>query len=108
MIDFSIKKNDTLPALKLQFKNDNSVPINLSGCSIVFNYRLRQSNSFVVSRSVPVEDPLNGIAQYVWVNGDTDNLGVYIGEFVITFPSGKELTFPEDTYIIFEVVDNVE
>lgn len=107
MIDFVLKKGDKLPVLRAVFLNDGGSPMNISGCSILFKYKLREDDSLIISRTAIVEDPLNGIAQYVWTTEDTSSLGVYIGEFIITFPSGKEVTFPEDTYLVFEVIDNI-
>lgn len=107
MIDFILKKGDTLPILRIVFLNDDGSPINLAGYSILFKYRLKQDNSTIVTRNAVIEDAVNGIAQYSWNNEDTSSLGVYIGEFIIISPSGKESSFPEDTYIIFEIIDDI-
>src|SRR4051812_10142951 len=107
MIDFTIKKGDRLPAIKFSLKEKDGSAMNLANCSIVFNYSLKASGSTVVSRTVLIEDASLGTAQYEWVAADTDTVGVYQGELVITFNSGRELTLPANGYIIYEIVDDI-
>jgi hypothetical protein len=105
MADFVIKKGDRLPALRIEF-SDSRGPLDISGCSIVFNYR-KKKNGTLVSRSVAIEDAVNGVAQYLWQEGDTNEVGVYLAEFIITFPDGRQLTFPADSFLIFEIVTEI-
>jgi hypothetical protein len=47
-----------------------------------------------VSAAATVNNAAGGDVQYDWIVGDTDTPGAYIGEFEVTFGSGKPETFP--------------
>jgi hypothetical protein len=105
MADFVIKKGDRLPALRIEF-SDSRGPIDLTGCSILFNYR-KKKNGTLISRNVAIEDASAGVAQYLWQTDDTSEVGVYSAEFIVTFPDSRQLTFPSDSFLIFEIVTEI-
>lgn len=106
MIDFVIKQGDTLPILEAAF-TDSVGAIDLTNASVDFFYRLKNSTSTPVSGNMTVTDPLAGEATYFWTTGDTITPGMYVGEFVVTFPTTKQLSFPTDSFIVFEVVKDI-
>ena len=106
MIDFYLKKGDVLPVIRMELQDSNSNAVNLSGAAVAFNYKLRTSGT-IINRSSSVESDISGICQYTWVTGDTQVPGVYMGEFVVSFSNGKQMTFPPGNPIIFEVVDDI-
>jgi len=107
MIDFYIKKGDLLPVLRVELNDASDNSVSISGATVAFNYKLRTNGSSVVNRSAIIEDETNGIVQYPWVSGDTSTLGIYNGEFVVTFAGGKQTTFPQGNPIVFEVVEEI-
>jgi len=106
MIDFYLKKGDVLPVLRVQLQDSNEENINLSGCLVNFNYKLRPSGD-IITRTGSVYDASQGIAQYSWVSGDTSVKGFYEGEFLVTFPDSNQMTFPPGNNFIFAVIEDV-
>jgi hypothetical protein len=106
MSDFYLKKGDLLPILSVEVKDYSGSVIDLSGCTVAFNYRLR-SGEDITTRVAVVEDAAAGVVQYEWESDDTATEGVYVGEFVVTFSSGKQLTFPQDTTLVYEIVSDI-
>lgn len=107
MIDFYIKQGDLLPVLRAQLTDLNGTSVNISGAAIDFNYKLKSPTGVFVQRAAVIEDAANGIVQYPWVSGDTSSLGLYIGEFVVTFSDSKQTSFPQGNQIVFEVVEDI-
>lgn len=106
MTDFFIKKGDVLPILRVQLQDSSSNNVNISGCLINFNYKLRPTGN-IIFRTGSVYDGENGVAQYSWVSGDTSNGGFYEGEFLVTFPDMSQMTFPPGHNLVFCVVDDI-
>lgn len=107
MIDFAIKQGDLLPTLEATFTDTNG-PIDLTNASVVFYYKLKNSSLATPATGVmSVSTPTSGIATYIWASGETVTPGTYIGEFVVTFPNTKQLSFPTDSFLVFEVVKDI-
>lgn len=108
MQDFWIKKDDTLPIIRVQLTNEDTTPVDLTTVSgVLFNYKIRASGSSVVNRTCSIESAESGIVQYQWVSGDSINAGMYKSEFVTVFNGGRMQTFPQGSYFIFEVVEDI-
>lgn len=99
--EFFIKRTDRLPILQSQF-SDSAGYINLSGASVDFYYKLKPTGTLYSGTAV-VTDATNGIVQYSWTTGDVYNAGVYWCEWRASFSNGKTVTFPNDSYITFEI-----
>jgi len=106
MADFTIKKNDTAPAIRgVLYDRDDNV-VDLTGCTV----RFLMSNlvndggelsvgSNVVTGDAAIIDEVNGIVEYQWVAGDTDTAGEYYCEWEVTYGSDNTVeTFPSDGY----------
>jgi hypothetical protein len=108
MTDFYIKKGDVLPVIRLEIKDTNGIPVNLTGASVAFHYRLMVKNSTVNVRTTDIVDAANGIVQYSWITGDSSLAGVFKAEFIVTFEAtGGQMSFPQDSFLIFEVEEDV-
>lgn len=103
--EFFLKQGDRLPILQAQFEDYNGY-INLSGASVVFVYK-PQPTGVKITRNATVIDSTNGIVQYNWVSGDVTTAGVYWAEWKATFSDGKTITFPNDSYITFEIISQL-
>jgi len=105
MADFSIKQNDTLPALNVQLLGvDSSIFGIPEDASIRFVMR-RQNNKQIVinTTNVQVIDAANGVVSYRWLPTDTANEGLFDMEFELTV-GGQRITFPNSTYRVCEIV----
>jgi BppU N-terminal domain len=92
--DRTIKRGDTWPPLAAELV-DQDGPIDLTTASTV---KMLLKSDTISIKTGPVtidEDPKTGRVLYEWETGDTDNVGLYNGEFEITWESGKVETVPD-------------
>jgi hypothetical protein len=95
--DFWLAKGDRAPSIQVTLLNADDTPIDLTGCTVLF--RVRPKNKSDVLSGGPctiVGAATAGVVRYDWVLTDTDPVGTYQGEWIITFASGKEMTVPSD------------
>jgi len=107
-----MKKGDNLPIreLELQEKDSNGdrVPIDLTGSSIKFYVYDNQTGQLLIDEgNVTITDSVNGLIEYEWQTGDTQETGVHKGEFVVTYADG-ELTVPNDGFIPVKIVEDLQ
>ncbi len=101
---FYIKQNDILPQLRVQVSDTNGY-VDLTAGSAQFVYRNKFNNTgSPVERAMTLLGPTSGYLSYDFISGDSSNLGTYYAEIHCTLNNGKNLTFPNSDYIIFEVV----
>lgn len=104
--NFYLKKGDVLPRLKATLKNGSGVAINLTGATVVFRMRKSDAAEPKVEASATVTGATAGLVEYTWDEEDSDEVGSYNGEFVITFPSGVQ-TVPSNGFFTIEVVESL-
>ena len=104
---FFLKQGDLLPSIQAQLLDTSGVPVDLTGVlGVNFCFR-RRNNTNVTTAAATIVDATNGVVQYDWVAGDTDTVGEYEAEWVVTFASGKEQTFPSEGFNEFEVTEDL-
>ena len=106
MIHFSIKKGDTNHVLTTKLCRDGSV-IDLTGATVKFYMSLHGESVLTVDADCNVSDAENGEVEYTWIAADVDTAGLFEGEFVVTFSSGKIETFPNDQFLFIEIVEDL-
>ena len=99
MADFSIKQNDTWPALEATLRDKNGV-INLTTATEV---RLllkgtRRNAPASVAGVCTIVDAAAGEVSYEWIAADTAVADTYNGEFEIAWGDGSIGTVPNDRY----------
>ena len=105
MNDFVIKQNDTSPNIKSQLKDSDSNPVDLSQVnSIFFHMEDYDAGEVIIEKEATIEDAKNGIVYYDWQEGDTANPGKYLAEWQVNFDDVNVETFPNDSYIVIEIV----
>ena len=103
---FYIKQGDTSPALRYELLPRS---VNLTGAGyVVFNLWDR-NKTVIVNRSAAVVVTASGTptVEYRWSLGDTDEVGLFQGEFEVQFADGKKGTFPNDGYIAVKITDDI-
>ncbi len=101
---FSIKQGDTARPIKIQCLDQDGNAVNLAS-NIGATFKMTQDTSVtpkIVTGTATITDATNGYVQYTWVAGDTDTVGNFRAEFVITYASGED-TFPSDSYILISI-----
>lgn len=76
---FSWPRGDSLP-FDLEFKDDNDVPVNITGWSVYFTLKRNKSDiSSIITKTITdLTDPINGKTTFIIPAIETDTLlGVY-------------------------------
>jgi len=102
---FPLKQNDTSPALL--YRLDPAV--NLAGATVVFNMRPRGGGAVVVDRAAAsIEgDPSEGVVRYDWDPADTAAAGRFEAEFEVTYTDGTVETFPNNDFIVVNIMGDI-
>jgi hypothetical protein len=104
MPDFYLKKDDLLPDIIATL---DGVETLVGASTVTFKFR-RKGEVTVVGRTCTVLDATLRKVKVEWQSGDTTTPGEYYGEFeVIYAASSKKITFPNDGFIIFQIVDDL-
>ena len=110
--DFIIKRNDTLPYLRLNIYDRGCLGqtehFNLTGATgVTFtmvdstgNYKIARKDGSIVSSS-------GGTIQYNWAAEDTDEHGMFKGEFQINYANGGRLTVPQQGFLSIEIYKDI-
>lgn len=96
---FIIKQNDTLPALKIFLKTkeclDSVVPFKLTNVTgATFSMSDDCGNIKISSAPAQILYASGATIQYNWILGDTENYGIFMGEFELFFADGNTMTVP--------------
>ena len=94
---FEMKSGDRKRALKYKTSDHAAGSARFLGASVQFRM-MDPSGAVVVSAAGVVLDD-DGILGYAWGAGETDTVGSYRGEFVVTFSDGLEDTYPSFGFI---------
>lgn len=90
---FTIKQNDTSPALQATLKDYNGNPISLVGATVKFHLKSFEG-TIKVNRNMTITNAANGVVTYFWQSGDTSTAGTYYAEFEVTYSDLSVETFP--------------
>jgi hypothetical protein len=104
---FYIKQNDTSPKMLATLQNANGDAIDLTGASVRFHMRAVGSTSTVVDAAATIVTAASGIVRYSWTSANTATVGSYQAEFQVTYADATIETFPNDSYISVEIVDDI-
>lgn len=94
MSTFVIKRGDRDPALEATLTDDGAALDLTTATSI----RAVGHRAGVLVFDRVVTGDANGVVTMSWQEGDTDEIGYILVEFVVTWPSGREQTFPHDGF----------
>ena len=106
MSDFSIKLDDRLPLLRSNLSDDDGY-MDISNATVKFIYQTRNRSIVPTTGSATIVGAASGFVEYAWATGDVVTPGVYYGEWRVTTASGKHITFPNDSYFCFEIVNRL-
>ena len=95
---FSIKQNDTSPAIQATLKDADGNAVNLTGASVQFHMK-DQTGTLKVDSAMTIQNATGGIVTYDWQSGDTDTVGNYSAEFEVTYSDSSVETFPNGSNV---------
>jgi hypothetical protein len=105
-VDFYLKKGDRLPVMQASLMDSRSRPIVIADTTVKFNFKCRKTG-MRYSRDAIITDALNGVVEYRWTDEDTIVDGFYDAEFVVTYHGGYQMTFPNDRYLVIEILADI-
>lgn len=103
-MSFSIKRNDTSPAIEYQLQDADGNAVDITGYTDV-RYLMTPSGSDTLTvdddtaGNVSVTDASAGKVKYEWQAADTDTPGYYEAEWEVEYSDGTKETFPNSDYI---------
>ena len=103
---FTVKQNDTVPALEAQLLDADGVGINLEMSQVRFR-AIERFGKKTIEKFATITDELTGKVQIDWQAGDTDIAGYYNCEFEITFTDSTILTVPNDGYFMISIIEEL-
>lgn len=105
---FTMKKGDLLPVFERVLHDESGAPLDLSGEGITVAFRMRQADGGVLkiddAEAEIVNDGKKGRVRYVWDEGDTDLVGTFDAEFIV---SDGPRTLPSSHYFRIEIISNL-
>lgn len=110
---FHMKRGDTAPDLLVKLVDflEDGTPedVNITSATVAFNMELRKAGSQPTISAAPavIVESNPAVIKYVWSNGDTDDPGLYKGEFVVSFSNGKVMTYPRKGFIPIKIDDDI-
>ncbi len=96
-MSWSCIEGDTLETMPLQLTKDGAAYPLEEGDTIVLRYLDPEGTT--LTKTLTVVDEATGQLEAVWVDGDTDVVGVYRGQVKVT-RLGDDVTFPDDGSVI--------
>lgn len=101
---FIIKQNDRLPRIRAQLLDSTGKPLSLTGKTVTFRMRPAGGGAIKVNLlACDIVDGPRGITEYAWAGGNTDTLGDFNAEFVVTDASLVQ-TVPSNGFITVRVI----
>lgn len=109
---FFIKRNDTLPTLEIVVVDREclgaKVPFNLSGVTAcTFSMSSQQGDMKIMAKTANIISATGGTISYSWDEEDTNESGMYNGEFQLMFDNGGRMSIPQIGSIAIEIGKDV-
>lgn len=94
---FPIGQNDRLPILTAQLLNGDGTPIDLASATVVLRMAAEDGTVKINNGSCTIVSAPTGQVSYTWGATDTDTVGDYRSEFIVTV-GGLAFSVPNDGY----------
>ncbi|CDK39666.1 BppU family phage baseplate upper protein [Halorubrum sp. AJ67] len=91
---FSLAVGDTAPSIQAVLRDSVGDGVDLTDADVQFQMRQPRGGDVLIDKPADVIDATAGVARYNWNASDTNELGRYRAEFVVTYKSGAVETFP--------------
>ena len=101
MSDFYFSYPDRLPILRSNLTDDNGYIDLTTASSVSFIYQIKSRASPAQTGSASIISAVSGLVEYQWGTGEQISGAVYYGQWRASFSNGKQLSFPNDGYIVF-------
>lgn len=104
----TMRQNDRRPVLVLALTDSAGDPLDLTSASATFTMtQVGVATPKVNAAACTIPTPTNGQVVYSWAAGNTDTVGLFKAEVVITWSSGVTQTFPAEDSLYVEILDDI-
>lgn len=105
---FFIKQNNTLPTLEVSLVDrgclGNKIPFDLSAVTAcTFTMTNNCGEMKIINKEANVLSSSGGTISYNWSSEDTNESGMFYGEFKLSFSGGSLMSIPQIGNIIIEI-----
>jgi hypothetical protein len=103
--DFCLKEGDLYPPLQAYLKQADNTTLVLSEEDTVkfIMTPLNDRSTVIIDVDANINSYAEGLVTYTWQEGDTDNPGLYQGEFVVMLDGTTRMTVPNNDYFIIKI-----
>jgi len=106
-VTITIKQDDTQPAMKVRLKNASGNAVNLTGASVQVAIQHYSQPDIKFLRDAYTQDAITGEVWLVWQPEETETPGLYQIEFRVTYQDGNRETFPNDGYLLVNILERI-
>lgn len=101
MADFYLKAGNLLKPIEATLTNDDGTPIDLTGATVTFRMIGIEPGAItkVDATATIVGTPTDGNVRYDWQAGETDEDGMFQGEWIVDPITSNEITVPNVSYV---------
>ena len=110
--EFHLKRNDTLPSLKIQLIDrsclGSKVPYDMdSVTAVTFTMKNDCGDIKIMAKDAQVISYSGGVIQYNWDAEDTSDSGLFYGEFQMFYLDGRRMSIPQIGSIKIDIEKDV-
>lgn len=109
--DFLIRAGDTASVIQQTLEDENGNPVDLTGATVRFHLAPVTTNGTAVldaaATVVQAGSASMGVVKYTWVAGNTGVAGLYLAEWQVTYSGGSVQTFPNGSYVLVRITEQV-
>lgn len=106
--DFVMRKGDTAPILSATLKTDAGVVVDISGATVTFSMRSQANGAMLVTAaSATIVSGPAGTVAYAWAAPDVAVAGIMEAMFTVTFSNGKIETFPDNRFLLGNLLPGI-
>lgn len=103
-----MKAGDTAPVVRATLLDEQGAPVDLTGASVKFVMATAtEPRTVSVDSAATLADAANGVVEYAWAVGDTNEPGSYVAEFEVVYADTSVQTFPTEGYVDVTITDDL-
>jgi hypothetical protein len=108
MADFTLKQGDIRDEFVAVLTDKNGVAVDLTAAvEIKLKMRPVLGGAMKVDAVAAKFGPDVGRVRYTWIAANVDTPGLYFAEFEVAWSGGAPQTFPQDGYLVVQIVPDL-
>lgn len=106
-VQFWMKQGDRLPVISATLRDAAGEAVDLTSADVRFIMVNAETGVVKVNAPASLVSGAAGTVKYEWGATDTDTVATYYYEWEVTDSSGRKYTFPNQSSLVLEVVDDL-